>query len=103
MTSSGIAPFPWRKHWIRLGLLLALMVLPFAPALWAKAHADAHSCRLHEGFPNPCIVDGVDQGEMLYNLFVSGWLGAVAAAAGFFGLIIWVIVLLGEMSRWGRA
>lgn len=95
-------PFPWRKHWVRLGLLLVLIALPFVPVLWAKALADAHGCQLHEGFPNPCVIDGVDQGEMLYGLFLSGWLGVVTGAAGIFGLIAWAIALYGEMSRWGR-
>jgi hypothetical protein len=102
VSSSGATPFPWRKHWVRLGLLLALMVLPFVPTLGAKAYADAHGCQLHEGFANPCLVDGVDQGDMLYGLFVSGWLGAIAAAAGLIGLIIWAVALYGEMRRWGH-
>ena len=102
MTSSGIKPFPWRKHWVRLGLLVAFVALPFVPSLWAKAHAEAHGCQLHEGFVNPCMVDGVDQGEMLYGLFVSGWFGVVAGVAGFVGLIAWAIALYGEMSSWGR-
>ena len=103
MTSSGIKPFPWRKHWVRLGILLAFMLVPFAPPLWAKAHADAHGCQLHEGYANPCIVDGVDQGDMLYGLFISGWLGVIGAAVGLFGLIAWGVALYSEMSSWGRS
>ena len=102
MTTPATKPFPWRKHWVRLGLLVAFMVLPFAPSLWAKALADAHGCQLHEGFVNPCVVDGIDQGEMLYGLFVSGWHAAIAAAASFVGLITWAIALFGEMNRRGR-
>lgn len=61
---------------ILYGVLLAGILACLAPLgaiLWSSAFAERHGCTLHEGFANPCVVDGVDHGERLYSAFVSGW------------------------------
>lgn len=54
-----------------LGILICLS--PFIALFWASRFADRHGCDLHEGFVNPCVVNGFDWGDMLYSAFVSGW------------------------------
>ncbi len=57
--------------------------------------ASWNGCELHEGFSNPCIVNGSDLGPTLYSMGVMGWfliatipLGAAAALAW---TLIWFI------------
>ncbi len=104
MTSSGVAPFPWGKHFMRIGLtIVVFIVLPLTPAIWAAIQASAHGCQLHEGSPNPCLIDGVDQGDLLYSLFLTSWLAAIVGAIGIFLIIAWIAILYREMGRWGRS
>ena len=63
------------KRWPYVVLLaiFAICLTPVAAVAWASAFARRHGCTLHEGFTNPCIVDGQDWGETLYTAFASGW------------------------------
>lgn len=104
MTSSGVAPFPWGKHLMRIGLtIVVLIVLPLTPAIWAAIQASAHGCQLHEGFPNPCLIDGVDQGDLLYSLGLTVWPAAIVGAIGIFLIIAWIAMLYRELGHWGRS
>lgn len=67
----------------RLALLIHLLVLSaillagFAPLLGVMAVgliAEANGCRVDEGSPHPCVVNGVDIGQSLYSVGVLGWL-----------------------------
>lgn len=55
-----------------LGILICLS--PLLMLAWASNFANRHGCELHEGFVNPCIVNGSDWGGTLYSMMVSGWL-----------------------------
>jgi hypothetical protein len=97
--------YPWAKHLIRIGLLLGIIAACLAPALMAMWTASSHGCTLHEGFANPCVVDGKDIGQDLYGSFVSAWFGVFAAGLGFYILIgflvsaacdLWVALSVGE-------
>ena len=97
--------YPWAKHLIRVGVLLGIIAACFAPSVMASWTATAHGCTLHEGFVNPCVVDGKDIGQDLYVSFTSMWLGAIAAALGFYILIgfavsavcdVWVALSVGD-------
>ena len=86
-----------RNVFFLLGLILILLLAaaPLIVALGAGAYAANHGCVLHEGFVNPCIVDGQDMGQTLYGLGMVGWfaiatvpLGLGAAAILVFGWIL---------------
>ncbi len=62
-----------RAFVILLTLVLMASLSPLFAVIWASSFAARHGCDLHEGFANPCIIDGKDWGETLYTAFVSGW------------------------------
>lgn len=62
-----------RRPYLWLTLGIALCLAPVGGVIWSSWFAKRHGCTLHEGFANPCIVDGTDWGETLYTAFVSGW------------------------------
>lgn len=73
----------FKAIYICLSILLVVCLLPLFAMLSATSFADYHNCTLHEGFVNPCVVHGMDWGDLLYGAFVSMWLflltGPVAA------------------------
>ncbi|MCP3971932.1 MAG: hypothetical protein GY717_16735 [Rhodobacteraceae bacterium] len=91
-----------RLLYIFLILVLAVCAAPVIMVFWAGWFAERHGCTLHEGFSNPCLVNGQDWGETLYTAFVMGWLmlvtvpvGAIAALA----LLATVIIDLLRKTR----
>lgn len=85
--------------WFR-GIAALAMLACLAPAVglaYVAYMANRYGCTVHEGFANPCIVDGVDIGERLYTLGVMGWL-LLATLPVFVAIaLLWVVV---EIARW---
>lgn len=96
------ARFPHLVYWIIFFVILGLMVLPLGLAIAAESIAEANGCHVHEGFPNPCLIDGSDWGETLYAWFVMGWLTFVSVPLGVIGLVIWGIVYAVHRGSWER-
>ena len=91
-----------RFRWIYILLLavIALCLLPVYSVWWSSSFAEKHGCTLHEGFVNPCIVDGIDRGPDLYTAFVSGWfMLATLPIAALCVLIILIISLRDMLHR----
>ncbi|MFC7052951.1 hypothetical protein ACFQI3_09665 [Hansschlegelia quercus] len=74
-------------------MILLLAFLPLILALGASAIADAAGCRLDEASSYPCIIGGVDFGDMLAVMFVLGWLSLVSLPFGAAAVLAWLIVL----------
>jgi hypothetical protein len=94
-----------RNLWFSVGavLIVLLSAAPLIVAIGAGTYAEARGCVLHEGFVNPCIVDGVDVGQTLYELGVLGWLGIVTIPFGALALIAliiaWIVIAAVGRSR----
>ena len=87
------------------GLLIGYFVIalltgwPIALVAIAGTIASWNGCTLHEGFANPCIVNGRDIGRTLYEMGVMGWfmlatipIGAIAFVAWTVAWVIWFYV-----------
>jgi hypothetical protein len=94
-----------RNLWFLIGLvsILLLAAAPLLVAMGAGTYADSHGCTLHEGFVNPCIVDGKDVGKTLYGLGMMGWfsiatvpLGALAALVL---IVAWIVTAIVSRAR----
>lgn len=75
-------------------LLIFVGVLPLISVLVAAQIASWAGCALHEGFKNPCIINGTDWGELLFTMLGFGWLMLVSlpiAAAGVLMLLIQIL------------
>lgn len=63
-----------RRRTLLLTIVLVICLAPAVSMFWASWFAERHDCILHEGYSNPCIVNGKDWGDTLYTAFVMGWL-----------------------------
>jgi hypothetical protein len=97
-------------RWILIHTLIIVLILlaglsPLIVSLSAGAIANANGCTLHEGFVNPCVINGKDWGETLYTMGVLGWIALgtlpIALGAAFLYLVIVIVVaiILGNRRR----
>ena len=94
-------PFPWRRYLGAALLILLLASLPMLSALIAELIANANGCTLHEGNSYPCHVFGEDIGDLLYTMFVLGWLMLLTIPYGVIALALLLITLiLHLLMRW---
>ena len=101
-TPTAARRFPWLIYGLALLLILVLAVLPLISALGAGAVASANGCALDEGSIHPCLIGGVDRGELLYELGVLGWLMLATIPLGAIAVVLWVIVLMIHRVRSNR-
>ena len=64
---------------------------PIASVLIAGTIASWNDCTLHEGFSNPCLVNGTDIGPQLYQMGVMGWFMLATIPMGVIAFIAWTI------------
>ena len=81
---------------IGYGVIALFAAWPIVSVASAGVIATWNGCTLHEGFVNPCLVNGRDIGETLYSMGVMGWfmlatipMGVVAFVAWTIGWVIW--------------
>lgn len=93
------------RHTLVIILILILGALPLISTFTAGAIANANDCVLHEGFVNPCVINGTDWGETLYTMGVLGWLAlgtvpiALIAAVVYLVIVIVVTIILNRRKR----
>jgi hypothetical protein len=80
-------------------VILLILVLGFSPvisAMIAGTIAEANGCTLHEGFVNPCVINGTDYGETLYFFGVLGWLalGTIPIALIVAGVYLVTVIII---------
>jgi hypothetical protein len=90
-------------------LILLLGISPFLSAMIAGTIAEANGCTLHEGFVNPCVINGTDWGETLYTMGVLAWFSlatipiAIMAAGVYLVAVIIVSLILRSRKRTAQA
>ena len=91
----------WRR--ILYAALVLGTLICFAPVgavIWSSWFANRHGCTLHEGYVNPCVVNGTDYGETLYSAFVSGWFMLLTLPVGLILLgVLIALALLDWLNR----
>ncbi|WPC73026.1 hypothetical protein [Vibrio porteresiae] len=76
-----------KKRKMRLPIIavacsLFFSVVPLLSVMVAGAIANIKHCLLDEGGANPCIIFGIDVGDILYSMLVFGWLMLVSLPLG---------------------
>ena len=64
--------------------------------------ANAHGCKVDEGSVHPCIINGHDYGELLYDLGVMGWFMLVTLPGGLLAFVSWFILLILHRVAWRK-
>ncbi len=91
-----------RTLYVILGVLIIACFAPVLAVFYSSTLAERHGCTLHEGFVNPCIIDGVDKGATLSALFVSGWLMLVTLPLAAVLAIILAALIIWDLIGWLR-
>lgn len=91
----------WIIHAIILLIIAAIGIGPWIAVAYAGSVAEANGCALHEGSPQPCIVNGVDRGQELYTYGMMGWIGVATCPLAIIALLIYGVVLF-LMWIWKR-
>jgi ABC-type Fe3+ transport system permease subunit len=82
----------WIVMWIVLAAILIVTAAPLISVIVAGSIAEANGCTLHEGFVNPCIINGRDVGQTLYTMGMMGWLMLASIPLGGIALVVWLVL-----------
>ena len=90
-------------HTLIILFILLLGISPFLVTAIAGTIADTNGCTLHEGFVNPCIINGKDWGQDLYMMGMIGWftIATLPVAVGVAAIYLLVVVIL-ALVQWSR-
>jgi len=102
MNANPTRRFPWVLYLLALFAILAFAFAPIGSVMLCAGIANAYGCKVDEGSVHPCIINGHDYGELLYDLGVLGWLMLVTLPAGAFAFALWLIVLLIHRGNWRK-
>lgn len=77
---------------------LCFTLIPVAFVYLSTILSDALGCKVNEADSTACIVGGIDIGNFLYSLFVSGWLGIITFPIGSLATIIFFVLALNSWN-----
>jgi len=82
-----------RIRGLLVGYFLIFLVAgaPMISVIIAGTIASWNGCTLHEGFVNPCVINGRDIGETLYAMGVMGWFMLVTIPLGALAFVAWTL------------
>jgi hypothetical protein len=103
MSVPKVKKFPWVIYLLVLVLILAFTLAPIGSVVACGWIANAHGCNVDEGSVHPCVINGVDRGELLYTLGVLGWLMLVTLPVGGMAFIGWLVILIVHRTRWRKS
>ncbi len=74
---------PKSKRRMRLSLtVFVISILPFICVLLSDIISSSIGCSVNEASAENCYLWGMDISDVLYSLFVSGWLGLITIPLG---------------------
>ena len=94
--------FPWILYGIALVLIVGFAFAPVGSVMLCAWIANAHGCQVDEGSVHPCIINGHDYGELLYDLGVMGWFMLVTLPGGLVAFASWFILLILHRVTWRK-
>ena len=104
MSEPPARPPHFHMRWYVLVLLLIALfaVLPVFTTVAGAVIANDHGCSVNEGNVNPCVIDGVDQGQTLAFMGMSFLYLLVTFPLAIVFFVFWLIVLLVHRARWTK-
>ena len=75
---------------------------PIGSVMLCAAIANANGCKVDEGSAHPCIINGHDYGELLYELGVMGWFMLVTIPGGLVAFVGWLVLVILHRVAWAR-
>ena len=77
---------------------LCFTLIPVACVYLSATLSDALNCTVNEASSSGCLVFGIDIGDLLYTLFVSGWLGIITFPVGGLATIVFFVLALNSWN-----
>jgi hypothetical protein len=102
MNANPTRRFPWVLYLLALFAILAFAFAPIGSVMLCAGIANAYGCKVDEGSVHPCIINGHDYAELLYDLGVLGWFMLVTLPAGALAFIFWLIALILHRATWRK-
>ena len=100
MSQQARRKFPWIIYLLILVPIVAFTLAPIGSVVACGWIANAYGCKVDEGSVHPCIIGGVDRGELLYSMGVLGWLMLVTLPVGGLAFLVWLAILIAHRLRW---
>jgi hypothetical protein len=94
--------FPWVWYLLALFVIVAFAFAPIGSVVLCAIIANANGCKVDEGSAHPCIINGHDYGELLYELGVMGWFMLVTIPGGLVAFASWLILLILHRGAWRK-
>src|SRR5438067_6230163 len=94
--------FPWLWYLLALLAIVAFAFAPIGSVMVCTVIANANGCKVDEGSADPCIINGHDYGELLYDLGVMGWFMLVTIPGGLVAFASWLILLILHRVAWQK-
>jgi hypothetical protein len=94
--------FPWIIYWIALSLIILIALAPMGSVVACGLIASAYGCKVDEGSVHPCIINGHDYGEILYDLGAMGWFMLLTLPGGLFAFVFWLMALSLHRVSWRK-
>lgn len=78
-------------RWLLIGYVVIALIAgwPILSIVIAGTIAEMNDCTLHEGFSNPCIVNGTDVGQTLYTMGMLGFFAIGTIPIGVVLFLLW--------------
>lgn len=96
------APFEMKLYWQVLGLIAFFALAPWVLVYVAAVIADLNGCTLSATEALPCIIWGVDRGEMVFGLASFAELAYISLSVGLMLGLIWIAILWVSYMAWRR-
>jgi hypothetical protein len=83
-------------HTLVIFVILLLGASPVIGAIVAGSIAEINGCTLHEGFVNPCVINGKDWGQDLYMFGTLSFLaiGTIPIALGVAAIYLLIVIII---------
>ena len=94
--------FPWIWYVLALFVIVAFAFAPIGSVISCTWIANAHGCKVDEGSIHPCIINGHDYGELLYQLGVMGWFMLATIPGGLVAFASWLTFLILHPIAWKK-
>ena len=85
-----------------LGGIVAVATAPVISVAIASGIASANGCKLNEADAHPCVLLGIDWGEILYGMFVMAWLAIATIPLGALALMLWIVTAIVMYVRYRK-
>ena len=96
------APFEMKIYWQVLGLIGFFALAPWVLVYVAAVIADINGCTISATEALPCLIGGVDRGEMVFGLASFADFAYISLSVGLMLVLIWIAILWVSYMAWRR-